>query len=104
MFDVKKVKNFRQFGELLEKETGCNVTIRPVNKDGTHTHYQLDDRFGMTLGVLCVDNGYASFAPFETLDSAENNQYINISHLVQVNDFMNVLSVFGKIFIADVNE
>ena len=104
MFDIKKVKNFRGFGELLEKETGCDITIQLMDGDGSHTHYQFNDRFGMTLGVLCVDDGYASFAPFETLDSADDNQYINISHLTQIDDFMNVLSVLGKIFIADVNE
>lgn len=101
MFNIKKVKNYRQFAELLEKETGCRVTIKPMNEDGTHTHYQLDDRFGMTIGVLCVDDGYASFAPFETLQSVADNQYISISHLTQIDDFTKVMSVLGNIFITN---
>ena len=104
MFDVKRVKNYRQFGELLEKETGCDIKIQLMSDDGSHTHYQFDDRFGMTLGVLCVDEGYASFAQFETLDSSEDNQYINISHLAQFNDFMNLLSTLGNIFVEDENK
>ena len=104
MFEIKKVKNYRQFAELLGKETGCSILVRPMTKDGEHTHYQMNDRFGMSLGVLCVDDGYASFAPFETLESAENNQYININHLTQTEDFIKVMSVLGKIFVTDNNE
>lgn len=104
MFEVKKVKNYRQFAELLERETGCDIVIQVMNNDSTHIHYQMNDKFGMSLGVLCVDEGYASFAPFETLKSALNEQYININHLTQTDDFFKVMSVLGKIFITDIDE
>lgn len=100
MYKINTVKNYKAFAELLGKETGCSVKIQLMDDKATHVHYQLNDKYDMTLGVLCIDDGDASFAPFETLDSAANNQYINVQHMVQFDDFVKLLSVFAKLFVA----
>jgi len=96
--EIYKVKNYKAFANQLEEQTGCNITIRLMGKN--HTHYQLD-KMGLSLGVLCVDNGEVSFAPFVTLDSAKNDQYINAENLPFFDDFVKVLSVFREMFVDD---
>lgn len=87
------MKNYRQFAELLEQTTKCNVTIQ-IMRTNEHYHYQLDDRFGMSLGVLCVDKGGISFAPFVTHKTCQDSQFININHAVQFDDFAMILQGF----------
>ena len=94
MFEIKKVENYRQFAEFLEKETGCSIIVELRNREGTHVHFQINDRFGMSLGVLCVDTGDASFAPFEALQSVEDNQFINTN--LTFRDITTVKKVFKK--------
>lgn len=100
MYKINTIKSYKAFAELLEKETGCTVKIRLMDNKANHVHYQLNDRYDMTLGVLCIDDGDASFAPFETLDSASDNQYINVQHMVQFDDFVKLLNAFAKLFVS----
>lgn len=101
MYELNKVKNYKQFAELLEEKTGCSIKIQLMEKDGSHVHYQLNDKYDMSLGVLCVNEGDASFAPFETLDSARNDQYINFTHLPQADDMIKVIGVLKTIFVEE---
>lgn len=96
--EVMRVKNYKTFAEMLKKQTGCDIEIRIIEKE--HTHYQLN-KMGISLGVLCVDNGEPSFAPFETLDTAKNNQYINVKYMPMLEDFVDVLKVFDKLFVCE---
>lgn len=96
--EIFKVKDYKRFADSLEDKTGCVVTIRLMGKN--HTHYQLDKR-GLSLGVLCVDNGELSFAPFVTLDSAQNDQYINAKYIPLLDDFIGLLGVLREMFVED---
>ena len=96
--EIIKVKNYKVFADNLEKKIGCNVTIRIMNSKD-HYHFQLDKK-GIPLGVLCLDQGYASFAPFVTLDTAENEQFINVNYMPMIDDFVNVLKVFEDMFVC----
>ena len=100
MYKVNTVKNYKAFAALLEKETGCTVKVRVMDNKADHVHYQLNDRYDLTLGVLCIDDGDASFAPFVTLESAQNEQYINIQYMVQFDDFAKLLEVFARLFVS----
>lgn len=100
MYKINTVKNYKAFAALLEKETGCTVKIKLMDNKADHVHYQLNDKYDMTLGVLCVDNGDVSFAPFETHESVSNNQYINVQHMVQFDDFAKLIGVFAKLFVS----
>lgn len=100
MYKIYKAKNYKAFAALLEKETGCTVKIELMNSKADHVHYQLNDKYDMTLGVLCVNDGDVSFAPFETLESASDNQYINVGYMVQFDDFAKLLNVFAKLFVS----
>ena len=73
--EIMKVKNYKVFAETLKKKTGCEVSIKILDKD--HFHFQLN-KDGISLGVLCIDQGEASFAPFTTFETANNDQYINV--------------------------
>ena len=94
--DIYKVKNYKAFATQLEEKTGCEVYIRLMGKN--HTHYQLN-KMGLSLGVLCIDDGEASFAPFVTLDSAKNEQYIAAQNLPLFDDFVELLTVFHDMFV-----
>lgn len=96
--EIFKVKDYKRFADSLEDKTGRVVTIRLIGKD--HTHYQLDKR-GLSLGVLCVDKGELSFAPFVTLDSAQNDQYINAKYIPLFDDFIGLLGVLREMFVED---
>ncbi len=97
--EIIKVKNYKVFAENLKKKTGCNVTIQIMN-DRDHYHFQLD-KDGISLGVLCLDQGEASFAPFVTLDTAEDDQYINVKYMPMLGDFISVLKVFDEMFVCE---
>ena len=93
-----KVKNYKVFAEVLKNRTGCDVNIRVLNKD--HVHYQLVND-GISLGVLCVDKGEPSFAPFVNHETAKDDQYINVAFMPMFEDFIKVLNVFGELFVCD---
>lgn len=97
--EIIKVKNYKVFAENLKKKTDCNVTIKIMN-GRDHYHFQLD-KDGISLGVLCLDQGEASFAPFVTLDTAENDQYINVKYMPMLGDFISVLKVFDEMFVCE---
>lgn len=97
--EIIKIKNYKVFAETLKKRTKCNVTIR-IMKGKEHYHFQLD-KDGISLGVLCLDDGDVSFAPFVTLDTAENDQYINVKYMPMLDDFISVLKVFDELFVCE---
>lgn len=96
--DIYKVKNYKTFAEELAEKTKCHVTIQILSRN--HIHYQLT-KMGISLGVLCINEGEASFAPFENLDSVKNNQFINVQYAPMFDDFVNVLTVFKDMFTTD---
>lgn len=96
--EIMKVKNYKVFAETLKKKTGCEVVIRVLNKD--HVHYQLV-KDGVSLGVLCIDNGEPSFAPFVNHETARDDQYINVAFMPMFEDFINVLNVFEELFVCE---
>jgi hypothetical protein len=96
--EIMKVKNYKVFAETLKKKTGCEVNIKLMDTD--HTHYQLS-KDGISLGVLSVDKGEASFAPFVTHETAQNDQYINVQYMPMLDDFIGVLKVFSELFVCE---
>lgn len=97
--EIMKVKNYKVFAETLKNKTGCKVTIRIMNgKD--HFHFQLS-KDGISLGVLCIDKGEASFAPFVTHETAKNDQYINVQYMPMLEDLISVLKVFNELFVCE---
>lgn len=96
--EIYKVKNYKMFAKQLESKTGCNVEIKLMGKD--HTHYQLN-KMGISLGVLCIDEGEASFAPFVTHNTARDDQYINAENLPLFDDFVELLLTFKDMFVDD---
>lgn len=97
--EIYKVKNYKVFANQLMEKTGCDVSIRLLSKN--HTHYQLS-KMGLSLGVLCVDNGEVSFAPFVTHETARDDQYINAQNLPLFDDFIQLLTVFREMFVEGV--
>lgn len=93
--EIYKVKDYKALANDLAEKTGCDVKIQLIERD--HTHYQLS-KMGISLGVLCVNRGEVSFAPFENLDTAKNNQYINAKFLPMFDEFVSLLSVFKTMF------
>lgn len=102
MFKINKVKNYRQLAEELEKQTGCSVKIKVLEK--SHIHYEIYDKYEMILGTLCVNDGDVSFAPFVKSENATDNEYINIAHMVQADDFIKLLGVFNEMFVEGTDE
>lgn len=96
---IMKVKNYKVFAETLKKKTGCEVIIKIMNTKN-HYHFQLN-KDGISLGVLCLDQGEASFAPFVTHETAQNEQYINVQYMPMLEDFICVLKVFEKMFVCE---
>ena len=95
---IMKVKNYKAFSETLKKKTGCEVSIEILDKD--HFHFQLN-KDGISIGVLCINQGEASFAPFVTLETANNDQYINVQYMPMLDDFIAVLKVFNELFVCE---
>lgn len=97
--EIMKVKNYKKFAETLKKKTGCEVIIRIMNRKN-HYHFQLN-KDGIPLGVLCLDQGEVSFAPFVSLDAVTNEQYISINYMPMLDDFIGVLKVFDEMFVCE---
>jgi len=97
--EIMKVKNYKVFSETLKKKNGCEVTIKIMNSKD-HYHFQLN-KDGISLGVLCLDQGEASFAPFVSLDTAKDDQYINVKYMPMLEDFIGVLKVFDEMFVCE---
>lgn len=96
--EIIKVKNYKSFAEILKNKTGCEVNIKIIGKD--HYHFQLD-KDGISLGVLCLNQGEASFAPFVTHANAKDDQYINVNYMPMLGDFIAVLKVFNEMFVYE---
>lgn len=96
--EVMKIKNYKAFAETLKRKTGCDVNIKLL--EANHEHYQLS-KDGIPLGVLCLDKGEASFAPFVSHETARNDQYINVKYMPMLDDFIAVLRVFGELFVCE---
>ncbi len=99
---IMKVKNYKVFSEILKKKTGCQVIIK-IMSSKDHYHFQLN-KDGISLGVLCLDQGEASFAPFVTHETAQNEQYINVQYMPMLDDFISVLKVFDELFVCEEEE
>ena len=93
---IMTVKNYKTFAEMLRQQTSCTIDIKVLERD--HIHYQLN-KDGISLGVLCINKGEASFAPFVTHENAQNNQYISVQYMPMIDDFIKVLKVFADIFV-----
>lgn len=96
--EIMKVKNYKVFAETLKQKTGCEVIIKILNAN--HYHFQLN-KDGISIGVLCIDNGEASFAPFVTHETAKNDMYINVQYMPMLEDFITVLRVFEEMFVCN---
>lgn len=96
--EIYKVKNYKTFADVLREKTGCEVNIKIIGKD--HFHYELDKE-GLPLGVLCIDRGEPSFAPFVSHETAANEMYLNLQFLPLSDDFCSLLSVFKEMFVED---
>lgn len=97
--EIMKVKNYKVFAETLKKRTGCDVGIK-IMSSRDHYHFQLS-KDGISLGVLCIDEGEASFAPFVTHETARDNQFFNVQYMPMVDDFINVLKVLDALFVCE---
>ena len=96
--EIMKVKNYKVFAEILKKKTGCEVNIKLI--DTNHTHYQLS-KDGISLGILCIDKGEPSFAPFVNHETVQDEQYINVQYMPLMDDFIGVLKVFSELFVCE---
>lgn len=101
MYEIKQIKDYRQFAKALETEMDCSVKIKIMGSGTDHIHYQINDKYDMSLGILCVDHGNVSFAPFVTHENAENDQYINVQYMAQFDDFIKLLGIFRKMFVVE---
>lgn len=97
--EIIKVKNYKSFAEILKNKTGCEVIIK-IMEDKDHYHFQLN-KDGISLGVLCLDKGEVSFAPFVTHANDRNDQYINVNYMPMLGDFIDVLNVFNEMFVCE---
>lgn len=97
--EIMKVKNYKVFAEMLKKKTGCEVIIK-IMKGKDHFHFQLN-KDGISLGVLCLAQGEASFAPFVTHETALDDQFINVNYMPMLDDFINILKVFSELFVCE---
>lgn len=96
--EITKVKNYKSFAEMLKNKTGCDIIIKIIANN--HYHYQMN-KDGISLGVLCVDNGVGSFAPFVTHENVKDDQYINVHYMPMLDDLIKVFNVFSEIFICE---
>lgn len=95
---IMQVSNYKVFASTLEAKTGCDIRIKIMGQD--HTHYELS-KMGISLGILCIDKGVASFAPFVTHENAKDSQYINIQYFPMLEDFIKVLQTLFNLFTYD---
>ena len=96
--EIKKTENYKKFANTLGEKTGCDVMIEIIDKN--HYHFQLN-KDGISMGVLCVDNGDPSFSPFTTHKTAKNDTFINCRYMPLMNDLTKVLKVLGEMFTCD---
>lgn len=96
--EIMKVKNYKTFAEMLKRKTGCEINIKLMSKN--HIHYQLS-KDGLSIGILCIDEGEVSFAPFSTHENVNNEQYINVQYMPLLDDFISVLKVFQELFVCE---
>lgn len=94
--EIYKVKNYKKFADELKEKTECSVEVKIIGRD--HFHYQIS-KDGLSLGVLCIDEGEASFAPFVTHETVKNDNYLNLQFLPLFDDFVSLLSVFKDMFV-----
>lgn len=97
--EIMRVKNYKTFADMLKMKTGCDIDIELQDRKN-HIHYQLI-KDGISLGVLCIDEGEASFAPFATHDTEDYDQYINVQYMPMLDDFIKVLKVFSELFVCE---
>lgn len=95
--EVMKVRNYKEFAEILKRKTGCEINIKLMGKN--HTHYQMS-KDGISIGILCIDEGYASFAPFVNHETAKDDQYINVEYMPMIDDLISVLRVCNELFVC----
>lgn len=100
--EIIKVRNYKLFAKQMKDKTGCEVIIRIMNSKD-HYHFQLN-KDGISLGVLCLNQGEASFAPFVTHETARNEQYINVQYMPMLDDLINMLKVFDELFVCEEEE
>lgn len=100
MYNINKIKNYKQFAEMLEGKTGCSIKIKIIERN--HIHYQLNDKNGLSLGVLCVYDENVSFAPLTTHEDATDEQYITGFHIVQFDELAKLLYVLKEMFVDNV--
>ena len=98
VMEIIKVKNYRVFAEKLKNMTGCEIIIK-IMKEKDHFHFQLN-KDGISLGILCIFQGEASFAPFVTHENVKDDQFINVNYMPMLDDFISVLKVFGELFVC----
>ena len=96
--EIIKVKNYKVFAETLKKKTGCEINIKLMNTN--HTHYQLS-KDGISLGVLCIDDGEASFAPFVNHETVRDTHFINVEYMPMLDDFIKILKIFKELFVCE---
>ena len=78
--EIKKVMNYKSFGDNLASKTGLDVKIKVIDSYKEHYHYQLS-KDGISLGILCYNEGNMSFAPFERLNgNFSNDCYIELTY------------------------
>lgn len=95
--EIMKVKDYKSFADTLAKASGCKVIIKLMpGKD--HVHYQLE-KTGISLGVLCINQGDVSFAPFVTHSTVADSQFINIRFFPFIDDFVDLMRTFKQIFV-----
>lgn len=96
--DILKVKDWKTFAKRLEESSGYKITLKILNED--HVHYQFE-KSGISLGVLCINQGQVSFAPFVTHETAKDEQYLNIQFFSLIDDLNNLLKMFRMVFVCD---
>ena len=99
MFKVNKIKSYKKFADSLKQETGFNIKTDIVEHN--HFHFQFTDSYGLSLGVLCVNDGNLSFAPLVTLESAQNGEYIDFDKLPQFGDLSKLFTIFESLFLEN---
>lgn len=95
---IIKVGNFKKYAEELRTQTGCTTEIEVLGKD--HVHYQLN-KDGISLGVLCINEGDVTFAPFVRLDTARDEQYIDMQYMPLFDDLAKLFTIFRAMFVED---
>lgn len=98
MLNIKKKKDYVEFGEKLQEITGCKITLKILSGEN-HFHYQLDKN-NVSLGVLCYIDGELSLAPFKSLNNCgSKDNYIYFKHAPSFKDFTDVLTSLGNLVI-----